>query len=214
MKHKISSTSKEVQLKKRLLTYSLAAGVALSVGTKAYAEIQYTDIDPDKVIPHADNFKTSDFLLDLNNDGTSEFKIIQSYSYTYYFDYLYSYDSVRVQSVNNGLSVINATGDNNYVAALNSNDLISSQQNFGSHHLLGGLSYYETSPIGQWTDMENHFIGVKFKIDENTHYGWVRLSVTRDCERFTVYDYAYEDEPGKAIRAGQKDYSTPVQQEE
>jgi len=213
MKHKISSTSKEVQLKKRLITYSVAAGVALTIGTKAHTEIRYTDIDPDKVIPQAENFKTSDVLLDMNNDGTPEFKIFQSYSYTYYFYYLYSYNSVRLEPVNDGLSVINATGDNNYVAALNSNDLISSQQNFGTHHLLGGLSYYETSPIGQWPDMGSRFMGVKFKIGENIHYGWVRLRVPRNCENFTVIDFAYEDVPGKEIKAGQKDYSSQEEQE-
>lgn len=204
--------SKRESLNKKLIKYSLAASVALTIGSRLHADIQYTDIDPDKVIPQADNFKTNDFFLDINNDGTPEFKIFQSYSYTYYFYYLYSYDSVKVFRVNDGLSVINATGDNNYVAALNSNELVSSQQNFGTKHVLGGLSYYETSPAGEWPDMGNRFMGVRFKIGENIHYGWVRLSVTWDCERFTVYDYAYEDEPGKAIRAGQKDYTSQEDQ--
>lgn len=197
-----SPSLKKESLNKKLIMYSVAAGMTLSLGSRAQADIKYTDIDPDKVITQAENFQTNDYYLDLNKDGTPEFKIFQSYSYTYYYYSLYSYDSVKALPINNGLALINATGDNNYVAALNSNDLISSQQNFGTHHILGGLSYYETSPGGEWPDMGNRFMGVKFKIGENIHYGWVRLSVSDLCTKFTVYDYAYEDEPGKAIKAG------------
>ncbi len=130
-----------------------------------------------------------------------------------YFYYLYSYNSVKLHVTNGGLSVINATGENNYVAALNANDLISSQQNFGAHQLLGGLSYYESEPMGLWPGEGEHYIGVRFKIGENIHYGWIRLSVPDDCQSFTVMDYAYEDVPGKSIKAGQKDYSSQEDQE-
>ncbi|MBN2016917.1 MAG: hypothetical protein JW794_02095 [Candidatus Cloacimonetes bacterium] len=206
-----STFLKKESLNKKLLKYSIAAGVVLTISAKAHADIQYTDIDPDKVIPHAENFKTSDFLLDLNNDGTPEFKIFQAFSSTYtlsYNYYFYSYNSVKAQPLNNGLSVINAIGDNMYVAALNSDELISSQQNFGKKHFLGGLSYYLTSPIGEWPDNGKRFMGVKFKIGENIHYGWVRLDLPQNCRSFTVLDYAYEDKPGVAIRAGQKNYSS------
>lgn len=204
----IFPTFKKESLNKRLIKYSLTAGVALTIGSRLNADIQYTDVDPDKVITSQEfAYGKTTFSLDMNNDGSPEFKIIQSYTYSYYF-YIYSYDSVMVEPVYRGLSVINATGENDYVAALNSNELISSQQNFGTKYLLGGLSYYLTSPVGEWPGNGKRFMGVKFKIGENIHYGWVRLSVPWDCRSFTVFDYAYEDVPGKDLRAGQKDYSS------
>ncbi len=202
--------SKKESLNKKLLMYSVAAGMTLSLGSRAHAEIQYTNIDPDMMINQAENQATRDFLLDLNNDGTPEFKIFQAFSTTYTFSfnyYFYSYNSVLQQATNNGLSVMRETAENAYVAALDSNALISADQNFNANKVIGVFSYYDTHADGMWANAGQKFMGVKFKIGENIHYGWVRLSVAPLCESFIVYDYAYEDEPGKAIRAGQKDYS-------
>jgi len=200
-----SPSLKKEFLNKKLIMYSVAAGMTLSLGSRAHADIQYTDIDPDRVIPQAENFQTNNFLLDLNNDGTPEFKIFQAFSSGtyYYFDYYYfSYNSVLQQATNNGLSAMRETADNAYVAALNSNTLISADQNFNANKVLGVFSYYDTHAEGMWANAGQKFMGVKFKIGENIHYGWVRLSVSHLCTNFTVYDYAYEDEPGKAIKAG------------
>jgi len=201
-----STFLKKESLNKKLVMYSVAAGMTLSFGSRAHAEIQYTNIDPDMMITQAENYSTRDFLLDLNNDGTPEFKIFQAFSAGtyYYFDYYYySYNSVLQQATNNGLSVMRETAENAYVAALDSNALISADQNFNANKVLGVFSYYDEQPEGFWPGAGEKFLGVKFKIGENIHYGWVRLSVPRDCESFKVLDYAYEDEPGKAIRAGQ-----------
>ncbi len=199
------NTHDEKQLKNKLLQYSLAAGVALTIGTRLHAEIQYTNIDPDKTIAQAENQSTRDFLLDLNNDGTAEFKIFQAFSLTTYwfFDYyFYSENSVRQVAINDGLSVMRKTAENAYVAALDSNALISADQHFNANKMLGVFSYYDEQPEGFWPNAGQKFMGVKFKIGENIHYGWVRLSVAPLCESFILYDYAYEDEPGKAIKAG------------
>ena len=201
-----SPSLKRESLNKKLIMYSVAAGMTLSLGSKAHAEIQYTNIDPDMMINQAENQATRDFLLDLNNDGTPEFKIFQAFSSVtyYYFDsYYYSYNSVLQQATNSGLSVMRATAENAYVGALNFNELISADQNFNANKVLGIFSYYDTHADGMWANAGQKFMGVKFKIAEEIHYGWVRLSVPIFCKSFTVYDYAYEDEPGKAIRAGQ-----------
>ena len=196
---------KKESLNKKLIMYSVAAGMTLSLGAKAHAEIQYTNIDPDKTITQAENHETHDFLLDLNNDGTPEFKLYQTFSfyYTSSYAYYYSYNSVRQIATNAGLSVMRATEENAYVAALKSNSLISADQNFNADKVLGVVSYYDALAEGMWPGAGQKFMGVKFKIEENIHYGWIRLSVADNCGSFTVYDYAYEDEAGQAIKAGQ-----------
>jgi hypothetical protein len=57
------------QLDRRLLTYSLTAGVAV-VGASAGAAILYTDLNPDEVINTGEAYD-----LDLNNDATRDFVI-------------------------------------------------------------------------------------------------------------------------------------------
>src|SRR5262249_51449181 len=58
---------------------------------------------------------------------------------------------------------------------------------------------------GQWVDRNNHYLGLRFKIDGKTHYGWARMSV--NVQGFditgTLTGYAYETVANKGILAGQ-----------
>ncbi len=47
----------------------------------------------------------------------------------------------------------------------------------------------------------DQYLGVKFKIGSNWHYGWVRVNLAANGQ-LTVKDYAYENTPGTAINAG------------
>ena len=56
---------------------------------------------------------------------------------------------------------------------------------------------------GRWKNADDRYLGVKFSIKGNIHYGWVRLSVSRPSRIDAVITgYAYETIPGKAIIAG------------
>jgi hypothetical protein len=71
----------------------------------------------------------------------------------------------------------------------------------------------EYSDQGAWEDkgkgVKDRYLGLKFVIDGETHYGWARLSVTLAHERQyddvsgTLTGYAYETTPDKPIIAGQ-----------
>ena len=60
---------------------------------------------------------------------------------------------------------------------------------------------------GNWARVTNRYLGLKFKINEKTHYGWARLSVqiSSDYRQITatLTGYAYETIAGKSIKAGQ-----------
>ena len=63
-----------------------------------------------------------------------------------------------------------------------------------------------TGRIGQWLNVTNRYLGLKFKIDGKFHYGWARVSVQLPGSFLidtTLTGYAYETVPGKAIEAGQ-----------
>jgi hypothetical protein len=60
-------------------------------------------------------------------------------------------------------------------------------------------------PNGSWINVKNRYLGIKFKINGETHFGWARLSV--QANRFpsitaTLTGYAYETVPNKPIIAG------------
>jgi hypothetical protein len=60
--------------------------------------------------------------------------------------------------------------------------------------------------VGNWGgNPKNRYLGVRFLINGQTHYGWVRLTVITEpgpSWSATITAYAYETEPNKAILAG------------
>jgi hypothetical protein len=65
---------------------------------------------------------------------------------------------------------------------------------------------------GPWAgDDKTAYLGVQFLIDGETHYGWVRLTVSTTTPRrssATILAYAYETEAGKPIFAGETEGPT------
>jgi hypothetical protein len=62
---------------------------------------------------------------------------------------------------------------------------------------------------GYWGgNLKDHYVGVRFSIAGQTHYGWIRLTVTTNpglhgsAMSATVTGYAYETVPNKTILAG------------
>lgn len=56
----------------------------------------------------------------------------------------------------------------------------------------------------KWCDVTDKFLGLRFDIGGNTHYGWARLDApgSNDTSTWTIKDYAYEATPDSAITAG------------
>jgi len=68
--------------------------------------------------------------------------------------------------------------------------------------------------IGDDTDpnfqnLEDRYIGCKFTLGSNTHFGWVSVSFDSN-KTLTVKDYAYESTPNTAINAGDIGTTTTV----
>ena len=73
---------------------------------------------------------------------------------------------------------------------------------------VSGSSHY--TPYGQWgVSGVYHYLGVRFLINGATHYGWVKMYVTRG--QAFIAEYAYETVAGQTIAAGATVASTPRQ---
>ena len=184
---------------KNLNAYALgatAAGVAvLAMVPGAAAEIVYTPAN--QAIPA--NRGGNGFLLDLNHDGTADFLIVNFYSTTS------AILNVWVSPEQGGNEIFsNVPG---YAAAIPAGAVIGS--NGRVHPAQSQDMANDDFPVGNcqgpWMEARNKYLGLKFEINGEDHFGWARLSVTCFTPRAAkvlLTGYAYETAAGKAITTG------------
>lgn len=179
----------EKKLQSKLAKYGVLASAIAGV-TDAQAGVVYTDENPDFA-----GAVGSQYFLDLNNDGTDEFRIWHNGSSNLYISPL--------GALNNVLGSGGATFA--YPFALTSGTAISaSAGTFFNNGFSGGFQSlnYGSCSFGNFCSVTDTYIGLQFDIGGNTHYGWVRLDVNASGSVWSVKDYAYEDVANAAINAG------------
>ena len=188
-------------LHKNLNAYTLgaaAAGVtALAIVPCATAEIVYTPANHEI----RGNNGGNGYYLDLNNDGTRDFFIVNFFSSTSAFL------NVTVSPVHAGNEIF--SNGFSYAAALPAGIAIG--PNNGRFHQLQseGMAndgFAVGTCQGPWKDARNKYLGLKFKIDGEVHFGWARLSVTcftTGAARVLLTGYAYETVADQPITTGQ-----------
>lgn len=201
-------------MEKRLKQYT-ALTAAVLAGGGINAQVVYTDVSPDAVVGDG-RFR---FPINFNGDRYNEF-VIKQYNYTT-ANSSSSYTAIinELQAAMYGSSAyaaysVKMISSSSYYFLLNlaPGEKIGSQLYFGtsvyptSYWFLAAKykSSYESISEGNFIGKEG-YVGVRFNIDGQRHYGWIRLAVSADQSAITVYDFAYESTPNKAISAGQKD---------
>jgi len=196
----------------QLNSYALAASAAgvsvLALALPAEGKIIYTKVH------HVIRLGKS-YDLDLNNDGTSDFLInnVNISTTGQQDDRLY-----LVPATGNGFLLgLRTMGSNckTCPALVVSGYSISHRGSFSGKPVIlarasTGVEGNNTFWGGRWADVSNGYLGLKFQIGNETHYGWARLSV-RESFHFrhrtspvtaTITGYAYETIPNKPIIAG------------
>ncbi|MCH8905195.1 MAG: T9SS type A sorting domain-containing protein [Bacteroidetes bacterium] len=203
-------------LKQQLKAYSITAGSIIGLVAVSHATVRYTDLDPDKIITnHLDGF-----YLDLNNDGTNDFFLLQinSIGATYYGG-SYTRYGVYINRFNNNAVHGSATSTYyQFPIPLNSNDVIGTALNWQGGPYFSILAQYSNygygaSSSGNWFGVKDKYLGLRLEVSGKTYYGWVRLDVKNQGNGFTVKDYAYDDEPDIPIIAGDKGTPSGIDQE-
>jgi hypothetical protein len=199
-------------LHKKIDLYALAAGAAgvgmMVLAHPAQAEIVYTKTNESFNIPNI-------YSIDINNDGTPDFQFQLATAATS-FGGPEDLGIARASYAPASNGVVAApVGKFTDAFALPAGQEIGPHRNF----LAGGLvvgNYYNvyrrSDPVlrwyGQWANegkgLGNRYIGVKFLVDNEIHYGWIRISVTTNKAVFstTMTGYAYETVANKPILAG------------
>ena len=193
--------------------YSLAAAVAgvsmLALAEPAQGEVVITK----KTIPIPATGYSGGVALDLNHDGKTDFTFFNRTSF-------YNGNDV-------GTAVVWMAGGSvvgqQHPSALMRGANIGPSAHFlevGSYSIRVEAGYGAKSGsdrlVGSWGgNLKNRYLGVRFLIDGQTHYGWVRLTITTSpgaSWSATITGYAYETVANKPIKAGTAATATaPVQ---
>jgi hypothetical protein len=187
----------------QLNMYALSAGAAgvgmLLLAQPAEAKIVYT-----KTHHVIGNHGIYD--LDLNHDGTIDFRIVQVGTPT--FNGTRASNTLNVYPVSGNAAEGKIRGRRSvFASALRQGAQIGPGKHFGAVTMAAtGASDLSDWRTGPWVNVTNRCLGLKFKINGKTHYGWARLSVQMPGNflmNATLTGYAYETIPGKSIKAGQ-----------
>ena len=183
-------------LDSRLFLYALTAGTTLTAAQTANAEVRFT---PSNAVLQG---YSGSFAIDLDHDGSADVTLIIR--------------PVVCCSGYGSAPGLVASGDaSNQIATryrgadpLNRTARIEKGQPFHAWAIMTSAIGY-----GAWQGGENKFLGVRFLINGNFHYGWIGFrSVTLHYPVITanLAGWAYETEPNKSILAGDIGTAPPL----
>lgn len=203
------------KLNHNLGAYMAAAGAAgvgmLALAQPAQAKVVYTSAYV--------RLAGADVTLDINHDGTSDF-FIRAYGFC-----SSRFASGSLCGGSNALSASDYTngkfmGAPGFASALRAGAQIGPSTPFSARQIVGSdferfFSGGDGPPtfFGPFANggkgVKDRYIGLKFNIGNEPHYGWMRISVGIPNPLKPGYDaiitgYAYETEANTAIIAGQK----------
>jgi hypothetical protein len=202
-------------LHQRLSNYALAASTAgvslLALSQTADAEIVYTPAN--QIINRLTLYR-----LDLNHDGITDFTMFDHFTGPTQFLSSRQSLGVRAAPYNRVKCVYPSFCASTfiYAAVLPQGSQIGTSQNrhgwlgvFAQMALAEGSKGKDTL-FGYWPNTRNGYLGLRFQIDGEPHFGWARLSVqfvggsagNRTWEAHLT-GYAYETVANKSIKAGQ-----------
>lgn len=200
---------------KQLTAYSSAAAIFLLLANKGNAQVVYHNIDPDIILTETDSVE-----IDFNDDGVIDLQInLDLYKWSFVTGSGWdSWHARETISIKNFESAVSAEYASFYydVKNLNSGAAIGNYAPWNNLEVIKLMYIYRDASMTyqipddffvryeNWFD-NNQCLGIKFLIDGNYHYGWVRLSINDFSNAYgvipklVIQDFAYEATPGATI---------------
>ena len=200
MTHKQTNSSK---LDTRLLRYALAGGAVLAAPAAAHASIIYSgavgsNINVSGAGPVNDTLNVTldgsltDFTLMAEIDAGNLAGVSVAGPGTTFF--VADVNGPQALTLGALISAANATGPGGYLSRSTGTTLFSAK-------------------TGNWDpNLAAAYLGVRFDISGSAHYGWAQLTVDVNNggpAGVNLVDYAYEDQAGVGISAGQTASAVP-----
>lgn len=201
-------------LKDKLKSYSALASAVFGTAAAADAQIVYTDVTPDVTLSVI-NDSLNSYDVDFDNAGTPDMAIA-TYGYLYNYggtDYQlnYVFSFVAPNATAALVAAMETAGTSSYPAttSLASGTAIGSSATWLDTTAAGGTFFFTSAYgftqtlLGTANTGTDTYIGARFLIGANTHYGWVRINVATDASSVVIKDYAYNATANGPINAGQ-----------
>lgn len=206
-----TSSKLSSSLHQRLNMYAMAAGAGgvalLALTTPSEAEIVYTPAD---VVIGRD----ASYRLDIDHDGFADFVIIEFAGHTQFrTSQFLNVAGVKGNDINCATTFC---ATYNSARAFVKGGQIGPNERQRGWDAQAGMAFEELFRLGtqqyaeQWVNVSAHYLGLRFKIKGETHYGWARLNVKfqggvqgQRTWKAQLTGYAYETVANKGITAGQ-----------
>lgn len=188
---------------KRLLSYTASASAFL-IGSEVSAQIMHSDLNPDITLDAltmtADGL--GQFALDIDSNGVDDFIFKAEVSSTASG----KWEFVRVDrgDLDNEMPWPEFPGPNPYSAGQQIDSalpFLDADVRLIQQFQWSSTSINSSTTVGNWQGAVDAFLPIKFKIDANFHFGYIRMGVL-DYDSFEIKAYAYEATPGDPIKAG------------
>jgi len=145
------------------------------------------------------------YHLDLVGRGVTDFTLINIRLQQCGMDGTYCFGLAQTAPPRNSAMGYYSGDHGTWDSALTAGRRIGPHLNF--HPEFGNLAsgtYRGINLFGQWINVKNRYLGLRFMIKGKTHYGWARMSVRVKGTNLTAMltGYAYETIPNKPIIAG------------
>lgn len=187
-------------LSKKIARYG-ALTVIIAGATDASGQIIYTDINPDE------GGSGVLYVLDMDADSNSDFGVrhINQTAAGMPVNRLLALIPVDSNSIALSNSILASTNSSYvYPLALNAGDNISASNALWNNSAIQTMNFSSCSfYYSNWCGETDKYLGLRFKIGTNTHYGWARLDVGLNPTNWVIKDYAYNSVADASITAGQ-----------
>jgi hypothetical protein len=154
----------------------------------SHANIKYKLIDT--TIWATPEQKIVSYKLDINDDGINDFTFTHDIN-GYYACYIYGAaepSSGEIQVDGNSTAYTCSDGE-----IISENPVDSENKYYG----MGGLDF-------DWKGAADKSIAVRFKINSEYHYGWIRVNIPDNASNIYIIECAFESIPGNSIVSGSK----------
>ena len=216
-------------IQKKIKSCGVLAGAFLAASPIVKGDIVHTDVSPDDVINQPD----MPAYIDLDGDGTNDFKIVMRENITSTYDsHGMEYDKdkfVKIKGLANGHAVAGIPNSPLWNAELIQQGaaIQNSNQNFSTEAQIAHVERWSTwvgsgtsCAFNEFADNNDAIVALRFKIGNNFHYGWVRLMVSPCIHaplgsyggtsysnmEVQIKDFGYESIPNGVCYAGWKQY--------
>jgi hypothetical protein len=190
------------ELQKRLGKYT-AAAAALVGAAGANAQVVYTNVDPDLSVDAAPGTPTLEGL-DLNNDANPDFALFSQDTLANGSRFRFTLVAPYGTAASSNAIAGETPSGYDYALALNSGDMINATLNWIATTNTMAYNVDSSNPYSEnWNGVTDKYLGLKFVVAGNTHYGWARLDVDAIGDVWTLKDYAFQSTPDSTILAGE-----------